>query len=786
MKHKPELAECGHYEFFGFIPDPLASWHRRFRQAGVRFVAEGGPNSYYYFYVHPADWNKAIAVGRFGVEEAVRLYGRRPNPLTRSEAAETLSVARGWAHGSQRARKAGHSYEAAYLDGLAQGAARVVDWHGPVRRRWAGFGEAERLGRLARRGMNPRPSPETPYFRMHTDPPGMARLRDTGELVKLPKAWTRVTLYHAASEPWDLYTSIDPITGDRVWTGLTYGPEERYWREKNPLAGQAVLYGRRTNPYTLHSPHYRIDRILSKADPRYGNPLRRAEANQILARAQDRIHAARIMRGSLDPDAVGQAMMIAGPAEGMAWVAQDFGPRGSRERARETKYDAAKVSEEAYGRDVQYHRTLRERAGNPPMLILGNPGGGVYAEGAELLREALAAGSPTTGEVAAKLWTWSNRTDVPVAYAELIMRNAGYQPFKGYPLKRIRRGNPALSRLERGAGYRARGRGRWDKYPVWDVRAIRAASTGKLLRALRWAYGEHGAGAVEAIPVHEELARRGVDWEGALAINPESRRGNPHKGTVDAGGRSQDEMILFQFYSDREFITEQWATIRNVLKKWPHASVYVPTGSSTGTVVISPRQLKARGINPETTRARYRHERRASPGAFDPRSFRTIRRGKYRVVVGCPKGQWSPVRKVCKVGTRAQAVLRPKNPRRGAGSEQNPAHARPPGFPAGVWTNPAFQAELAAFRRRHGDIPIRVQRIDAPDGYPRFMSVYGRVPELKYDAPSGSVKGKRIHRFGKQGGKGAQPWAVTSVERGPKFLALLGGTFKAKTDWIFD
>lgn len=60
------------------------------------------------------------------------------------------------------------------------------------------------------------------------------------------------------------------------------------------------------------------------------------------------------------------------------------------------------------------------------------------------------------------------------------------------------------------------------------------------------------------------------------------------------------------------------------------------------------------------SRAKFRHKRIASPKAFDPRSFRTKKVGKSRVIIGCPKGKYSPSTGRCKVGTKAQAVLRPK------------------------------------------------------------------------------------------------------------------------------
>ncbi len=59
--------------------------------------------------------------------------------------------------------------------------------------------------------------------------------------------------------------------------------------------------------------------------------------------------------------------------------------------------------------------------------------------------------------------------------------------------------------------------------------------------------------------------------------------------------------------------------------------------------------------------AGYERTRLADPKAFDPRSFRTktLARGR-KLIVGCPKGEWMPRRQRCRVGTRAQALLRPR------------------------------------------------------------------------------------------------------------------------------
>jgi len=59
--------------------------------------------------------------------------------------------------------------------------------------------------------------------------------------------------------------------------------------------------------------------------------------------------------------------------------------------------------------------------------------------------------------------------------------------------------------------------------------------------------------------------------------------------------------------------------------------------------------------------AKYRRYRKVSPAKFDPRSFRIKEVDeKTKLVVGCPKGKYSPKTGRCKVGTRVQAVLKKK------------------------------------------------------------------------------------------------------------------------------
>lgn len=57
---------------------------------------------------------------------------------------------------------------------------------------------------------------------------------------------------------------------------------------------------------------------------------------------------------------------------------------------------------------------------------------------------------------------------------------------------------------------------------------------------------------------------------------------------------------------------------------------------------------------------RYKRIRVRSPSYFDKDSFRTIDPGrpkKTMLIIGCPKGKYDKKRKMCKVGTKVQAIL---------------------------------------------------------------------------------------------------------------------------------
>ena len=107
-----------------------------------------------------------------------------------------------------------------------------------------------------------------------------------------------------------------------------------------------------------------------------------------------------------------------------------------------------------------------------------------------------------------------------------------------------------------------------------------------------------------------------------------------------------------------------------------------------------------------------------------------------------------------------------------------------PDVPAHILNNPEFKKELATFRKRHGDGPVEIFKVKVPKGFPKFMTAYGTSPAALYDAHKKSNKGKRKHLFGDTGKK--HPFLVTSQKRGRKFLAYVGGGFRAMPDWLYD
>lgn len=64
-------------------------------------------------------------------------------------------------------------------------------------------------------------------------------------------------------------------------------------------------------------------------------------------------------------------------------------------------------------------------------------------------------------------------------------------------------------------------------------------------------------------------------------------------------------------------------------------------------------------------------ERQVNPkSSFDSRSFRNVKSGRARVLVGCPRGKWQSRKKRCAAGLRAYKVLAPAKGRCPTGTKR--------------------------------------------------------------------------------------------------------------------
>lgn len=62
-----------------------------------------------------------------------------------------------------------------------------------------------------------------------------------------------------------------------------------------------------------------------------------------------------------------------------------------------------------------------------------------------------------------------------------------------------------------------------------------------------------------------------------------------------------------------------------------------------------------------SARAKFCRERQMAPSKCARGSFRVVKSGVARITICCPKGPRHWVRGKCRVGTRAQTILRPKS-----------------------------------------------------------------------------------------------------------------------------
>ncbi len=133
----------------------------------------------------------------------------------------------------------------------------------------------------------------------------------------------------------------------------------------------------------------------------------------------------------------------------------------------------------------------------------------------------------------------------------------------------------------------------------------------------------------------------------------------------------------------------------------------------------------------------FRHERLASTRGLDKRSIRTTRRGRHRIVTGCPRGYYDGTR--CRVGTVAVAVLHPKhenpcelravarrsshNPPRGARASGGARLLYPAGRIVGTWYGRHRNGQLYKHRFGRGLKSIHT----LPDGSLILSAHRGRL-----------------------------------------------------------
>jgi hypothetical protein len=123
-------------------------------------------------------------------------------------------------------------------------------------------------------------------------------------------------------------------------------------------------------------------------------------------------------------------------------------------------------------------------------------------------------------------------------------------------------------------------------------------------------------------------------------------------------------------------------------------------------------EARGEGLAPVSRPNRRPMRRNPLPRWVDPRSVRTVIRGETGVLIGCPKGRWSPTRRRCTVGTKALEKVRGK----GRGNPRDTAMAR----------------ARRTFRRMNEIEPGRVTRVRAAAGAPKVLAKLGELVSFTY------------------------------------------------------
>jgi hypothetical protein len=117
------------------------------------------------------------------------------------------------------------------------------------------------------------------------------------------------------------------------------------------------------------------------------------------------------------------------------------------------------------------------------------------------------------------------------------------------------------------------------------------------------------------------------------------------------------------------------------------------------------------GVQSNRPNRRQKRRNNPLPRWVDQRSARTVGRGPSRLMIGCPKGKWSPTRRRCRVGTKAVEVRRmaSRNPR-----DKELARAR------------------RTFRRLNEIEPERLTRVRGAKNAPKVAVKLGELVSFRY------------------------------------------------------
>jgi hypothetical protein len=151
--------------------------------------------------------------------------------------------------------------------------------------------------------------------------------------------------------------------------------------------------------------------------------------------------------------------------------------------------------------------------------------------------------------------------------------------------------------------------------------------------------------------------------------------------------------------------------------------------------------------------------------SIDRRSIRTVGRGKKRVLIGCPKGNYSTRTKRCRIGTRAIDA-----PGRRARKGPRKARARNPRSP--------IEAAKAVHRMwQDRDVTQHIRRVRHPMRVPKAVASLGKLAGVIYDSNKYDGKKKRYeHRFKRP---------LPELTAGPDGrLHIVGGGYKTTADGL--